>query len=96
MECDTVRAGTNFSECPFMGKKGCTYTGGSCNEIIEDCNGCNRVIEVSGKKYCKTVPDPTSKWKAGACNFASHITREKAMENIHKLNPLKASKRGIR
>ena len=96
MKCTTVRAETSYEECPFMGKRGCKYVGGSCNPIVEDCQGCNKIVEIKDEKYCLTVPDPAYKWSKGVCNFATHITREKAIETVQKLNPLKASKRGIR
>ncbi len=96
MECTTIRAEAENPQCPFMSKKGCSYNGGSCNQIVEDCAGCSRTIKVGGKEYCLSIPDPISKWRGGVCNFATHITREKAIETVTKLNPLKASKRGIR
>lgn len=96
MKCTTVRVDTPYAECPFMGKRGCTYNGGSCSPIVEQCNGCNKTLECNTASYCVVVPDPARKWATGVCNFASHITRERAIETVTKLNPLKASKRGIR
>ncbi|MGB5423817.1 MAG: hypothetical protein WBN03_16760, partial [Desulfobacterales bacterium] len=43
MICTTVREGR---ECPFMTAKGCSYNGGICHEIVEQCNGCGRKVEV--------------------------------------------------
>ena len=42
MICETIRKG---KECPFMTAKGCSYNGGICHEIVENCQGCNRTIE---------------------------------------------------
>ncbi len=90
MICTTVRKDT---ECFFMKKSGCTFNGGSCSPIIEKCEGCNKIIEFSSKKYCSTVPAPESKWRNGICNLASHVKVEK-VKKVQKLNPIKASKRG--
>ena len=92
MVCTTIRVGY---ECPFMTAKGCTYNGGICHEIVENCDGCNRVSEYSSRWYCTACPDPSLKWKNGDCNMASHVTRTSTAKN-GKLNPLKASKRGNR
>ena len=89
MICTTVR---NGMECPFMSAKGCTYNGGICHEIIEQCNGCKRTIAYSASTYCSACPDPKTKWKIGNCNLASHIVAA-AKEAAQKINPIKASKR---
>ncbi|MBW2639981.1 MAG: PxxKW family cysteine-rich protein [Deltaproteobacteria bacterium] len=60
MVCTTVR---NGFECPFMTKKGCSYNGGICHEIVEHCNGCNRSTEYASRWYCSACPDPSLKWK---------------------------------
>jgi len=91
MICETIRKG---SECPFMTAKGCSYNGGICHEIVENCQGCNRTIEHSSRWYCSACPQPSTKWKAGNCNLASHLATE--AEKKAKVNPLKASKRGRR
>ncbi|MFA7406006.1 MAG: hypothetical protein WC007_18590, partial [Pelobacteraceae bacterium] len=41
MKCQTVLAGT---ECTFWGKQGCIFTGGSCQTIAENCEGCERIV----------------------------------------------------
>ncbi len=90
MICTTVR---KDSECFFMINSGCTYNGGSCSPINEKCEGCNKIIEYSSKKYCSAVPEPDSKWRNGICNLASHVKVEE-VKVVQKLNPIKASKRG--
>lgn len=89
MVCTTVR---NGSECIFMSKNGCQFSGGSCHPITDKCDGCQRVVEYLSEKYCMIFPDPASKWKNGACNMATHIQAE-AKKVGTKINPLKASKR---
>ena len=78
-----------------MKASGCSFPGGSCKPIIESCEGCGKITEVDGTKYCLSYPDPQSRWVAGTCNLATHIKRD--VEQIKKkINPLKASKKGIR
>ncbi len=89
MICETVRKG---QDCPFMSKKGCTFNGGSCKEVVEMCNGCNRMTEYGEGWYCTASPQPSMKWKLGNCNLATHIVAEAAAAQA-KVNPLKASKR---
>jgi len=90
MVCTTMKQGEN---CLFMTKNGCSYNGGICHEIVEQCNGCSRSAELSSGWYCTASPDPSMKWKNGNCNLATHIAKTSANGKT-KLNPLKASKRG--
>ncbi|RLB28033.1 MAG: hypothetical protein DRG66_04375 [Deltaproteobacteria bacterium] len=90
MVCTTVR---NGQACPFMTAKGCSYNGGICHEIVEQCNGCNRSVDLTVGWYCTSCPDPSLKWEKGNCNMASHVGMVSS-ESKAKLNPLKASKRG--
>ncbi len=89
MVCTTAK---NGRECPFMTAKGCSYNGGTCHEIVDQCKGCSKSIETSSGWYCASYPEPSLKWKNGNCNFATHIAA--AAEAKAKVNPLKASKRG--
>ena len=91
MVCQTIKTGT---ECIFMKKNGCSYNGGRCYPIVESCKGCDRVVEFSTGSYCKTYCEPSIKWAKAPCNFATHVKKE-VKEDTFKLNPLKASKRGI-
>ena len=88
MLCQTIKSGV---ECAFMAKGGCGFNGGSCVTIIDKCEGCNKIMEISSGKYCKIYPDPTAKWAMGGCPTASHLKRE--VKEEQKINPLKASKR---
>jgi len=92
MKCTTIRKGF---DCPFMTAKGCSYNGGICHEIVEECNGCNRSAEFSSGWYCTICPDPSLKWKTGNCNIASHVAKSPGVQQA-KVNPLKASKRASR
>jgi len=90
MVCDTIKAG---SECVFMTKKGCSFNGGKCHPVVEKCEGCGKIMEVDGGRYCAIYPDPASKWAVGGCSSATHVKRAQAT-SVQKINPLKASKRG--
>lgn len=62
--------------------------------LIDDrCEGCERVEEVSGGKYCQKYAEPAFHWEDDQiCSFATHVKREiKVVKKI--INPLKASKR---
>lgn len=89
MECATIKEGT---QCTFMAKAGCTYSGGRCLAVVEKCEGCGNVKEFPSGSYCTVFANPASKWTLGRCNFATHIKTEVKKED-KKLNPLKASKR---
>ena len=92
MICTTVR---NGKACPFMTAEGCSYNGGICHEVVEQCDGCNRSVQFESGWYCGTFPEPAMKWRNGDCNFASHVAK-KAEAKSNKVNPLKASKRAAR
>lgn len=89
MICTTVREG---HECTFMKKQGCGFRGGSCHPIVEQCNGCNRVVSCNAASYCVSAPEPALKWRNGVCNLATHVKADAAKQQA-KINPIKASKR---
>ena len=93
MICDTIRKG---NDCNFMTAQGCSYNGGMCHEIVEQCQGCRRTSEFSTGWYCGTYPEPAQKWKNGRCNFATHVTDAGDLGKKAKINPIKASKRRSR
>jgi hypothetical protein len=91
MVCQTIKAGT---ECIFMGKSGCTYNGGTCYPVVEQCQGCERAIQFPTGYYCNSYSEPRLKWANGTCNFATHVKKAQNTNGVaKKLNPLKASKR---
>lgn len=79
-----------------MSKKGCQFNGGACHPVVEDCEGCQRIQEFPSGKYCTTFPEPAIKWRAGICNMATHKKNNNNGNGNGRINPLKASKRGIR
>ncbi len=89
MQCSTVRKG---SECAFMGNKGCNFNGGKCLPVIDKCERCSRTVTLEEGIFCSVAPNPAAKWSRGACNFATHLEKKAAEEQL-KINPLKASKR---
>ena len=89
MQCQTVLPGR---ECNFWAKSGCVYTGSSCKNTVEDCEGCERVIEGTIGQVCSICPSPAKKWEGGLCNFATHKKLEIKTADV-KVNPLKASKK---
>ena len=89
MICETVKAGL---DCVFMTKTGCGYNGGSCYTVVDQCEGCQRIIEMDSGRYCASYPNPAVKWKTSHCNFATHNQKDVAAQQA-KINPLKASKR---
>ncbi|HKL25567.1 MAG TPA: PxxKW family cysteine-rich protein [Desulfuromonadales bacterium] len=92
MKCQTVLPGT---ECNFWSKNGCIHEGGSCENVIEECEGCDRIVDGTIGPVCSAAPSPVKKWLSGLCNFATHRKVEVKAEEI-KVNPLKASKRAGR
>jgi hypothetical protein len=90
MVCQTVKVG---AECIFMTKKGCTYNGGTCHPVVDNCNGCDRAIEYPSGLYCNAYSEPDLKWGNGICTLATHIKKSNGTVEAKKLNPLKASKR---
>ncbi len=89
MQCQTVLPGT---ECSFWKKAGCTAEGGSCKVVVEQCEGCNRIVTGSIGQVCTSYPEPAAKWAAGLCNFATHKKIDIKSADV-RVNPLKAAKR---
>jgi len=89
MQCATVKPGV---ECVFMKKTGCSYNGGACHTIVENCEGCTRIVVFETGKYCSSFPSPAQKWQKCVCPMSSHVKKMQKTEG-QKLNPLKASKR---
>ena len=89
MECATIKEGTS---CAFMKPAGCSFNGGKCHPVVEQCEGCAQVNEYPEGRFCATFGNPEAKWAIGRCNFATHVKADQKEEK--KINPLKASKRG--
>jgi hypothetical protein len=93
MDCVTVKAG---QPCSFMTPKGCSFNGGECHQIVEQCEGCDRILNLESGRYCAAVPNPAVKWRLGSCNLATHVKSTTKNGQTVKINPLKASKRSMR
>lgn len=89
MICATLKQGV---ECLFMKKSGCSYSEGKCYTVVENCEGCTRVVEFETGKYCTNFPYPAQKWQKGSCSMSTHVKKGQKAE-AQKVNPLKASKR---
>ncbi len=91
MVCTSVKEGL---DCYFMSNQGCQFNGGTCHEIVEQCEGCQKAQVFPTGSFCIAFPDPASKWRLGKCNMATHM-KEAAKKEAAKINPLKASKRKL-
>jgi hypothetical protein len=89
MICETVKKGT---ECLFMKKTGCSYNGGQCYPVVEECEGCSRVLDFDMGRFCISFPYPAQKWQKSSCPMSSHVKKGQKVD-AQKINPLKASKR---
>lgn len=92
MHCQSVKAGM---ECVFMTKNGCGFNGGTCHSIVEECEGCDHILDLPTGRYCQSYPNPALKWKNGRCNFATHVKASSKNTSV-RINPLKASKRNTK
>lgn len=79
-----------------MTDEGLSYKGVILEPIVEQCEGCERVIPFEDAKYCPAYAQPARKWAHGVCNFATHVRAGVDKEGKVKVNPLKASKRAAR
>ena len=69
-----------------------SYSAGSFQQVIDKCDGCDRIVEENSTNYCKTYVNPAAKWRLGICNFATHAKPEIKVVKV-RINPLKAAKR---
>ncbi len=60
--------------------------------VIEQCEGCERIVNEGGTAHCATYVNPAAKWRLGICNFATHAKPEIKVVKV-RINPLKAAKR---
>lgn len=75
-------------------EEGVQVNGVIMNQIVEQCEGCERIQEFDGAKFCGSYPQPAVKWRMGNCNFSTHMKAEAKAKA--KVNPLKASKRAAK
>ena len=76
-----------------MKKSGCSYNGGNCLPVVENCSGCERIQDYPQGKFCKTFAEPKNKWLSSICNMATHVKKEAKPENQKSIDPLKLSKK---
>jgi hypothetical protein len=88
--CTTVRPGV---DCLFMAASGCSFEGGTCNQLDEQCEGCANVVEYKAGKFCNVYAEPSAQWEQGICAFATHQRYVPSAKGAISTNPLKASKR---
>ena len=79
-----------------MTAEGLKYNGILMQPVVEQCEGCERMIPIEDNKYCPSYPEPALKWARGVCNFATHVRATVDATGNVKINPLKASKRAAR
>ncbi|MDK2957896.1 MAG: hypothetical protein PWQ57_3394 [Desulfovibrionales bacterium] len=75
---------------------GLSYNGALLEQIIDKCEGCERIFEIEGQKFCPSYAQPAKKWSGKVCNFATHVRATVDTSGKVKVNPLKASKRAAR
>ena len=62
-------------------------------ETVVECEGCGKVC--LNDHTCSIFIVPKSKWRIGRCPMATHVIKP-VSQSIKPLNPLKASKRGVK
>lgn len=90
-QCQEEKYLKNLEGC-MQKQAAVNYSDGRYKPIVEKCEGCERIVEDSGTRYCQSYLNPAAKWKLGFCNFATHAKPEIAVAKI-RINPLKAAKR---
>ena len=90
ISCTTVRPGTG---CHFMAASGCAFDGGTCYQVVEQCEGCANVVEFKAGKFCTSYAEPEAQWSLGICPTATHQRYVPSAKGAISTNPLKASKR---
>ncbi|MFW6054717.1 MAG: PxxKW family cysteine-rich protein [Thermodesulfobacteriota bacterium] len=89
-------ANTNLAEMATTTERGVEVNGMLMEPVIDKCNGCERIVSIQNEQYCSSYPQPSKKWRHGACNFATHIKASVDKAGEVKINPIKASKRAAR
>ncbi len=71
------------------------YGAGPFQPVVDQCDGCERIVEEGDARYCRVYVKPAAKWRLGMCNFATHAKPEIKVVKV-RINPLKAAKRASR
>ena len=95
LSCNTVKQG---KDCVFMKKNGCSYNGGNCHPVVENCDDCSNIETFEQGNFCRVYAEPALKWNAGFCNMSTNSNGKDSETDskAKKINPLKASKRSMR
>jgi len=88
--CTTVRPG---HDCYFMAAHGCSFDGGTCSQVVDECEGCGNSADFKAGTFCSVYADPAAQWEKGICPFATHQRYVPSAKGAISTNPLKASKR---
>jgi len=59
--------------------------------VVDQCEGCDRIVDAPSGRTCNSYLNPAHKWSLGSCNLASHV-KVKVAKKV-AVNPLKASKK---
>ncbi len=88
-----MMAGVDIFQKAVKTENGLEIDGIVLEPIVDKCEGCERIKEFEGQKFCSSYAKPQAKWRLGACNFATHVKATVDEGGKVKLNPIKASKR---
>jgi hypothetical protein len=44
--------------------------------IVEQCDGCDRILAAGEGKTCSAFAFPDTKWRLGPCSMATHVKTE--------------------
>jgi hypothetical protein len=84
MICKTTKPGI---DCFFMNGNGCQFAGGTCKQIIDKCEGCQKAQDFPTGKYCISFPDPPP--NGGSANVIWLPTLKPKPQTRSELNPIK-------
>jgi hypothetical protein len=68
MLCQTIK---KEKDCFFWNVGGCSFPGGQCRIVVENCEGCGRTEQWPTGTYCSSYAAPDKHWSLGICNMAT-------------------------
>ena len=60
--------------------------------VVEQCNGCERVLSADDSALCSAFAFPDTKWRLGPCSMATHIKSESANAEKKRVGQQKQKK----
>jgi len=103
-KCETVRPGVpclfwKIRKISDKKKKGhCSFIGGKCLPIVEECGTCNYIVNIGPQKFSEAYMKPSTQWIVPPCPMNTHIIKdtkeEKQIFDPRKLAKLK--KKGLK